>query len=190
MNFTELDIGGVFLLEPERHEDDRGYFARTYCERELEEQGLAVRAVQSSVSYNRRRGTLRGIHFQWPPSTETKLVRCSRGAIFDVVADLRPESETYGRTLTVELSDSNGWQLFLPAGIGHGFLTLQDDTEVSYTMSDFYVPGLDGGYRWDDPVLAVDWPFEPSVVSERDLELPPFDEDEHVRELDRRLRES
>ena len=186
MRFEELQIPGVFLLLPERHQDDRGYFARTFCERELGAHGLPPRAVQASVSFNRVRGTLRGIHFQWPPGRETKLVRCSRGAIFDVVADLRPESESYGQSLTVELSAANGHQLFLPAGVGHGFLTLRDETEVSYQMSDFYVPNLDGGYRWDDETLAIAWPFEPTVVSDRDRQLPSFDKAEHARQLEQK----
>ncbi len=190
MKFTELEIPGVHLLSPERHEDDRGYFARSFCERELKDHGLPSRAVQASVSFNHKRGTLRGIHFQWPPGQETKLVRCSRGAIVDVVVDLRPESRTYGRSLTCELTDSNGCQLYLPAGVGHGFLTLRDETEVTYMMSDFYIPDLDGGYRWDDETLAVSWPFEPTVISQRDRDLPSFDAAEHEREMRRRLGDS
>lgn len=174
MIFRELAIPGVFLLEPERHEDERGFFARSFCRREYEEHGLEPFVAQANVSWNRRRGTLRGMHYQLAPSEEAKTVRCTRGAIHDVVVDLRSGSETFGRHLAVELDPASGRQLYVPAGVAHGFQTLADDTEVFYLMSEFYDPERARGFRHDDPEVGIEWPLPVTVVSERDAALPGF----------------
>lgn len=176
MIFRELDLTGVFLLEPERHRDERGFFARSFCRREYEEHGLDPFVAQANVSWNRRRGTLRGMHYQLPPSEEAKTVRCIRGAIHDAVVDLRPGSETFGRHLAVELDAASGRQLYVPPGLAHGFQTLADDTEVTYLMSAFYDPDRARGFRHDDPEVGIRWPLPVAVISERDVALPPFAE--------------
>ncbi|RMH17873.1 MAG: dTDP-4-dehydrorhamnose 3,5-epimerase [Acidobacteria bacterium] len=174
MIFRQLDIPGVYALEPERHEDERGFFARTYCRRELEQHGLEPAVAQCSVSYNRRRGTVRGMHYQVAPAEEAKLVRCTRGAIYDVVLDLRPESPAFKRHAAVELSERNRLGLYVPPGLAHGFQTLTDDAEVFYQISTFYRPDCARGVRWNDPAFAITWPLEISVISERDLAFPDF----------------
>ena len=175
MIFRELEIAGAYLLEPERHEDARGFFARTYCRRELEERGLDPRVVQCSVSFNHRRGTVRGMHYRAAPSEEVKLVRCTRGAIWDVIVDLRRDSPSFKRHTGVELDAENRVSLYVPAGVAHGFQTLRDATEVFYQMSDFYDPAAAGGVRWNDPAFEITWPQEITVISERDQELPDFE---------------
>ena len=173
MNFRELDIAGAYLIDPRRRADERGFFARVFCERQFAERGLCTRFVQCSVSFNRRRGTLRGLHYQAAPHEETKLVRCTRGAIWDVIADLRPGSPTRGKWAAAELSADNGQMLYVPAGLAHGFQTLRDDAEVLYMISAFYDPAAARGVRWDDPTLAIDWPgADERVISARDLALP------------------
>lgn len=172
MRFVPTRIDGVVLVELERLSDDRGFFARTWCEQEAREHGLATRFVQSSVSYNHRRGTLRGMHYQLAPFEERKLVRCSRGAIFDVVIDLRSDSPTRYRWVGFELNDENGRMLYIPDGCAHGFITLNDRTEVSYQISEFYHPEAAAGVHWDDPVFGIEWPIKPSVVSPRDASFP------------------
>lgn len=175
MIFRPTPLAGAFVLEPERFADQRGFFARTFCRRELEEQGLEPAVAQASVSYNRRRGTLRGLHFQVAPHEEVKLVRVSRGAIFDAIVDLRPGSPTFQRCFTVELTAENGLQLYVPRGFAHGFQTLADDTEVCYQISTFYAPEAARGYRWDDPAFQIPWPEPVTVMSEKDRNLPFFD---------------
>lgn len=175
MIFHQLDIPGAFLLEPERVEDRRGFFARTYCRRELEARGLDPTVVQTSVSVNRLRGTVRGMHWQTAPYEEIKLVRATRGAIFDVILDLRPGSPTWKRHAGVELTADNRLSLYVPAGVAHGFQTLEDDTEVFYQMSEFYYPEAARGVRWDDPAFEIEWPLAISMISERDLTFPPFE---------------
>jgi dTDP-4-dehydrorhamnose 3,5-epimerase len=168
MLFTELDLPGAFIIAPERHDDARGYFARTFCRDEFAAHGLAGDFVQCSTSYNARRGTLRGMHFQRPPHEEAKLVRCTRGAIRDVVLDLRANTATFRCWRAVELTAGNGLVLFVPAGFAHGFQTLSDDTEVFYQITERYDPGSAGGIRWDDPVFRIDWPITPPILSARD----------------------
>lgn len=174
MIFRELEVAGAYVLEPELHHDERGFFARAFCRRELEERGLDATVAQCSLSFNRRRGTLRGMHYQAPPGEEAKLVRCIRGALHDVIVDVRPGSGTFGRHAAVELTADNRFALYVPPGCAHGFQTLSDDTEVYYQMSAFYAPELARGFRHDDPALGIEWPLPVSVISERDRELPLF----------------
>lgn len=172
LTFRETEIAGVFVVDPEPFADERGSFTRTYCRREFAEHGMDFAPVQISVSSNIRRGTLRGLHYQAPPQPEAKLVLCMRGSAFDVAADVRPDSPTYGRWTSVELSASSRRAVYVPPGCAHGFQTLEDDTDLMYLISDFYDPGLQRGVRWDDPRLAIEWPAEPTVVSHRDRNLP------------------
>lgn len=172
MIFRPTGLAGAYVLEIEPHQDERGLFARTFCREELREKGLDPTVAQCSVSYNRRRGTLRGLHFQRFPHEEDRLVRCTAGRVFDAIVDLRPDSDTLGGSFTVELSAAARNQIYVPKGFAHGFLTLEDDAEVLYQMSAPYAPGFEGGYRWDDPTFAIEWPEEVRVLSERDRELP------------------
>ncbi len=174
MLFRELEIAGAYLLEPERHEDERGFFARTFCRRELEQRGLEPDIAQCNISFNHLRGTVRGMHYQAPPAEEVKLVRCTRGAIHDVIVDLRPDSPSFKRHLAVRLDAENQAALYVPAGVAHGFQTLADNTEVFYQMSELYDPSAGRGVRWNDAAFEITWPREISVISERDLEFPDF----------------
>jgi dTDP-4-dehydrorhamnose 3,5-epimerase len=170
MRFHPLPIGGAWLVEPEPHADVRGFFARTFCASEFEEHGLDPAVAQTSVSFNRSRGTVRGMH--WADSPETKLVRVTRGAVFDVIVDLHAGGGP--RSFGLELSASNGIQLYIPAGIAHGFQTLADDTEVSYSMNVAFDPAAARGARWDDPALDVSWPLPITVISDKDRSWPPL----------------
>jgi len=173
MLFSPLKIPGPLVIELEKLEDDRGFFARWFCRDLFMERGLCTHYPQWSVSFNHHRGTLRGLHFQTSPHEETKIVRCTRGAIFDVVVDLRPESPTRAEWATVELTVDNGASLYIPAGFAHGFQTLTDDAEVVYHISEPYRPEAARGVRWDDPDLAIVWPKVTNrVISERDRALP------------------
>ncbi|MBX6362668.1 MAG: dTDP-4-dehydrorhamnose 3,5-epimerase [Gemmatimonadetes bacterium] len=172
MIFTPLQLRGAFLLEQERHTDERGFFARVWCQREFEAHGLDGRLVQASVAYNATAGTLRGMHYQAAPAQEAKLVRCTRGAIYDVIIDLRPASPTYLQWLGVELRAGDGRALYVPPDFAHGYLTLEDGTEVSYFMSEFYAPELGRGVRWDDPAVGIEWPAPVRVISARDRAWP------------------
>ena len=168
MRFEETPLAGAFVIELEPHADDRGFFARAYCAREFEEHGLAPRVVQANLSYNRSKGTLRGMHYQAPPAGEAKLVRCIRGAIHDVIVDLRPDSPTYLQHIGVDLTAENRRALFVPATFAHGFQTLEDEVEVFYQVSEFYTPGAEQGLRHDDPALGISWPLEVSEISDKD----------------------
>ena len=172
MRFLPTSLGGTFLIEQERHADARGFFARTWCAEEFAEHGLAAELAQCSTSYNRRRGTLRGLHYQVPPFAETKLVRCTRGALYDVALDLRPESPTFQSWVGFELTPENGRALYVPPGVAHGFYCLSDDTEVLYQISEFYSPEHARGVRWDDPAFGIEWPAAVEVVSEQDRSWP------------------
>lgn len=174
MIFRETPLAGAWLLEPERIEDERGFFARTYCRSDFEARGLDPAITQCSVSYNHRRGTLRGLHFQIAPHEEVKLVRVTQGKIWDVIVDLRPESPTFRKHFSVVLSAERRNELYIPKGVAHGFQTLEDGAEVYYQISEFYVPESARGYRWDDPAFAIPWPEPVTVISERDRELPFF----------------
>jgi dTDP-4-dehydrorhamnose 3,5-epimerase len=174
MTFVAAFISGAYVIEPERKEDERGFFARTWCVREFEAQGLETRIVQSSTSFNRRRGTLRGMHYQAPPYEEVKLVRCTMGSIYDVIIDLRPGSPTLRRHFGITLSAQNRQMLYIPQGIAHGFQTLESDTEVLYQMSEFYVAECGRGVRWDDPAFGIEWPIADPVMNERDRNYGDF----------------
>jgi dTDP-4-dehydrorhamnose 3,5-epimerase len=174
MRFTETKLRGAFVVELEPVADDRGFFARTYCEREFEEHGLCTQFVQCSVSFNRKRGTLRGLHYQTAPYEETKLVRCTRGALYDVIIDLRADSPTFAQHVAVVLTAENHTILYVPRGFAHGFQTLQDETEIFYQISEFYHAEHATGIAWDDPALAIEWPQMERVISERDRTLPRF----------------
>ena len=174
MIISSTSIADVRIIELEPTFDERGFFARTWCRREFAEQGLCVEIAQESVSFNRIKGSLRGLHFQAPPHDEVKVVRCIRGAIFDVVVDLRPQSTTYLGWQSFELSAENHRALYVPKGCAHGFQTLTDETEVYYQISSFYNPKAAAGYRFDDPAFAITWPLPVSVISERDLRWPLF----------------
>jgi len=164
----------VFLIELEKHSDHRGFFARTYCEREFDSHGLKTRWVQCSISFNKSKGTLRGMHFQAPPYQESKLIRCVRGAIHDVVIDLRPNSATFKQHLNVALSPEDERMLYVPEGFAHGFQTLRDDTEVFYQISQFYSPEHARGVRWDDPAFGIDWPPDNRTILDRDRSYADF----------------
>jgi dTDP-4-dehydrorhamnose 3,5-epimerase len=176
MRFTETGLDGAWLIEAERHEDERGWFTRTWCRRELAAHGVPADFPQGNLSYNRRRGTLRGLHFQLPPSREGKLVRCGAGEVYDVIVDLRARSLTFLRHYGVVLSAANGASLFVPAGFAHGFETLADHSEVVYAMTDYYDAAASSGARWDDPAFGIRWPIAaPAVISARDRGYPDFD---------------
>jgi dTDP-4-dehydrorhamnose 3,5-epimerase len=177
MIFAATRLEGAWLIDIEPMEDERGFFARTWCRQELATQGLDTEIAQESLSYNRHRGTLRGLHFQRSPDEETKIVRCTRGGIFDVIVDLRPRSPTYLQWQGFELTVENRKALYVPKGFAHGFQTLTDDAEIAYQISAFYTPDSAGGYRYDDPAFGIAWPLLVTAISERDLEWPPFKSD-------------
>jgi dTDP-4-dehydrorhamnose 3,5-epimerase len=174
MIFAATRLDGAWVIDVDPREDERGFFARTWCRRELAARGLDTEIAQASVSYNRRCGTLRGLHFQRSPHEETKIVRCSRGAIFDVIVDLRSRSPTYLRWQGFQLTADSRRSLYIPKGFAHGFQTLADDTEVDYQISTFYAPQAASGYRYDDAAFGVAWPRPVTVISGRDLCWPPF----------------
>jgi dTDP-4-dehydrorhamnose 3,5-epimerase len=176
MRFVETELPGAWLVELQQHEDSRGFFARTFCEEEFAKHGLPTRFPQCNLSRNTRARTLRGMHFNAAPDSESKLVRCNTGAIWDVIVDLRRGSPSRLRWIGVELTAEKGNALFIPEGFAHGFLTLQDGTDISYLMGRSYVAGAARGLRWDDPRLAIRWPQEPAVISDRDATWPAFDE--------------
>ncbi len=178
MRFLETPLDGVWVIELERLADERGWFARTFDEEEFSLRGMNPDVVQCNASYNERAGTLRGMHYQADPHGESKLVRCVRGAIFDVAVDLRMGSPTHGRWHGVELSEENGRAYYIPAGLAHGFQTLTDGSEVHYLMGDPYVPGSGRGVRWDDPAFGIEWPAPPPggrMISERDATYPDLE---------------
>ena len=177
MIFRETPLPGAWVLEPERFADERGFFARTFCRRDFAARGLEPAVAQCSVSYNHRRGTVRGLHFQIAPHEEVKLVRVTRGALWDVIVDLRPGSPTLRKHFAIVLSADLGNQLYVPKGMAHGFQTLEDATEVSYQISEPYAPEAARGYRWDDPAFAIPWPEPATVISEKDRSLPFFSVD-------------
>ena len=168
MIFTETAVDGAWLVAAEPVEDSRGFFARTWCEREFGSRGLADRWAQCSISFNHKRGTLRGLHYQRAPHAEAKLVRCTMGALYDVVVDLRPQSPSFKKHVGVELSATNRMMLYVPEGCAHGYQTLQDGTEIFYQISAFYAPDHAAGVRWDDPAFGISWPCPDPILSERD----------------------
>jgi dTDP-4-dehydrorhamnose 3,5-epimerase len=176
VRFVPTKIAGAWLIEQDRHADERGFFARTWCAREFEEHGLEPGMAQCSVSFNLRRGTLRGLHYQAPPFAEAKLVRCTRGALFDVAVDLRPDSPTFRGWVGVDLTEGNGRGLYVPRGFAHGFLTIADSTEVAYQISTPYNPESARGIRWNDPFHTVAWPAPVEVIAPRDRDYPDIEE--------------
>lgn len=175
MIFSETKLKGAFLIVPERIEDNRGFFARTWCKKEFEEHGLDANLVQCSISFNHKKGTLRGMHYQAPPFEEEKLVRCTMGEIFDVIIDLRPGSQTYKQHISQIINAENREMLYVPKGFAHGFQTLTDNTEVFYQMSEFYSPEHSRGVRWNDPDFGIKWPEEKRIIIDRDQEYPDFE---------------
>jgi dTDP-4-dehydrorhamnose 3,5-epimerase len=176
MKFTETPLPGLIVIELEPIFDSRGFFARTWCENEFAGRGLCTTLRQSGIAFNRLRGTIRGLHFQRPPFAETKIVRCTAGAILDVAVDLRPETPTYLQYFTIELTARNRTALYIPEGFGHGYQTLEDDTEVAYWMSQLYAPEYAAGIRWNDSALGIQWPLETTEISERDRNLPTVED--------------
>lgn len=172
MLFTETALAGAYVIDLERREDARGFFARTFCARDFEAMGLAPAVAQCNLSYNRARGTLRGMHFQVAPAAETKLVRCTAGAIHDVIVDMRMGSPTYLQHVAVELTAENRRSLYVPEGFAHGYETLTDGAEVAYQTGEFYSPGHEGGLRYNDPALRIDWPLRVTVISDKDAAWP------------------
>ena len=168
MRFTETAMKGAFIIEPDRIEDERGFFARTFCIQEFEKHGLNPNLVQCSVSFNTKKGTLRGMHYQVKPHEEIRLVRCTRGALYDVILDLRIDSPTFKKWTAVELTAENRTMAYIPEGFAHGFQTLEDNTEVFYQMSEFYHPECARGVRWDDPAFGIAWPIDKKTVSRKD----------------------
>ena len=174
MKFDSTPLPGAFVITPERLHDERGWFARTFSRSDFEERGLNPNVLQCNLSSSSRRGTLRGMHYQKPPHAEAKLVRCARGAIYDVIVDLRPSSPAYRRHFGVRLDPTDDRMLYVPEGCAHGFLTLEDDTLVFYQMSHVYEPSAAAGVRWNDPAFGIKWPFAPTVMAERDRNYPDF----------------
>lgn len=174
MIFTETKLKGAYIVEIKPLEDERGFFARSFCQQEFASLGLKVNVKQCNISYNKKRGTLRGMHFQQLPAAEAKLVRCTRGKIYDVIVDLRPKSPTYCQWVAVELSETNYRALYVPEEFAHGFQTLEDDSEVSYHMFEFYSPEHASGVRWDDPAFGITWPLLNPTISERDKAYAPY----------------
>jgi len=168
MIFRETRLKGAFIIEPERLEDERGFFARTFCIEEFRKGGIEFRVVQCNISFNKKKGTLRGMHYQIAPYEEAKLVRCTMGAIYDVIIDLRPESPTFKQWIAVELTAENRLMLYVPKGFAHGFQTLENNTEVFYQMSESYHPECARGVRWEDPMFGIEWPILPPILSWRD----------------------
>ncbi len=175
MKFAETKLKGAFIVEIEKLTDARGFFARSWCEKEFDARGLTARVMQANVSFNRKKTTLRGMHYQIAPYQESKLIRCTRGAIYDVIIDLRPASPTYKQWMGVELTADNYRLLFVPEDFAHGFITLMDNTEITYQVSQFYTPGSEKGIRYDDPAFNIQWPLEVSVISDKDRTWPDFE---------------
>jgi dTDP-4-dehydrorhamnose 3,5-epimerase len=175
MLFTETELPGAYVIDLERREDERGFFARAWCADEFAEHGLSTRLVQANLSFNARKGTVRGMHFQVEPHAEDKLVRCTRGSIYDVIIDLRPESSTFKRWLGVELDADSRRALYVPQGFAHGYQTLVPETETFYQVSEYYTPEAEGGVRWNDPAFGIEWPDPANAfLSEKDRNWPDF----------------
>ena len=179
MIFTETKLKGAYVVEIQKLEDERGFFARSWCRREFEAYGLNPQLVQCNISFNARKGTMRGMHYQAKPYEEAKLIRCTMGSIYDVIVDIRPDSPSFKQYLGVILSTENRKMLYIPEGFAHGFLTIEDKTEVFYQMSEFYAPDHARGFRWNDPVFGIEWPAKVQVISDRDRDYPDF----NVKEL-------
>jgi dTDP-4-dehydrorhamnose 3,5-epimerase len=183
MIFTETKLKGAFVIDIERREDPRGFFARAFCQHEFEAHGLKPIIAQGNIAFNCKKGTIRGMHFQFPPAAETKLVRCTRGAILDIIVDLRPESLTYLDHIAVELTEDNFRALYVPERFAHGYQVLRDNTDTSYQVGEFYTPGCEGGLLYDDPRLGLEWPLPVTVISDKDRNWKRLDEQgEEIRQ--------
>jgi dTDP-4-dehydrorhamnose 3,5-epimerase len=178
MIFTETNLAGAFVIDIERKEDLRGFFARAFCQNEFEAHGLKPIIAQANIAFNAKKGTMRGMHFQFPPAAETKLVRCTRGAILDIIVDLRPESRTYLEHIAVELTADNYRSLYVPGRFAHGYQALRDNTDTSYQVGEFYTPGCEGGLLHDDPRLGLKWPLPVTAISDKDRVWKRLDEQE------------
>jgi dTDP-4-dehydrorhamnose 3,5-epimerase len=185
MIFTETKLKGAFIIELDRKKDERGFFARAFCQKEFEAHGLKPMIAQANIAHNIREGTMRGMHFQYPPAAETKVVRCTRGAILDIIVDLRPESPTFLQHIAVEMNEDNQRALFVPERFAHGYQVLRDNTDTSYQVGEFYTPGCEGGLMYNDSALGLKWPLPVSVISEKDQAWAPFSKIE--TELKRRM---
>ena len=174
MRFIPALLSGAFIIEMDLLRDHRGFFARSFCRNEFEQQGLVGTFVQCNTSWNEQRGTLRGMHYQRPPHAEVKVIRCTRGAIYDVIVDLRPDSPTYCKWFGLNLSSNDYKMLYVPEGFAHGYQTLEPDTEPFYLVSEFYAPGSEGGARWNDPAFGIEWPLPDPILSEKDQSHPDF----------------
>ena len=175
MIFTETKLKGAFIIDIEKRDDERGFFSRAWCRREFETHGLMLQVVQCNINFSKKRGTLRGLHYQRKPYEEIKLVRCTQGSIYDVIVDLRPESSTYKEWIAVELKGTNHRMLYVPKGFAHGYQALEDDTEVFYPVSEFYYAEAEGGVRWNDPTFKIEWPaVEYRIMSEKDRSWPDY----------------
>jgi dTDP-4-dehydrorhamnose 3,5-epimerase len=175
MIFTETKLKGAFILEVEKHEDERGFFGRSWCTNEMKKHGLNANVLQANISFNKKRGTLRGMHYQIAPYQEAKLVRCSGGSIFDVIIDLRKDSPTFKQWIGVELSQANYKMLYVPEDFAHGFITLENNSEISYLMTEIFVPDAGATIRWNDPLFNIIWPLEPTILSVKDSSQPDFE---------------
>ena len=183
MLFSETGLAGAFIVDLERREDERGFFAREFCQEEFKAHGLKPVVVQANLAFNAKAGTLRGMHFQYPPAAESKLVRCVRGAILDIIVDLRPESPTYLQHIAVELNEDNWRALYVPERFAHGYQALRDNTVTSYHVGEVYTPSAEGGLLHDDPALGLEWPMPVSVISEKDRAFPSYAEiEQEVRQ--------
>lgn len=176
MIFSETELAGAYIVDIDRREDNRGYFARLFCADEFATHGLQPMVAQASLSFNATRGTVRGMHFQYPPAAETKYIRCTKGEVLDVIVDLRPESPTFLKHVAVNLSAENKRGLYVPQRFAHGFMTLADETELTYLISESHAPNAEGGFRYNDPTISVSWPLSVSVISERDTKWAPLAE--------------
>ncbi len=174
MIFTETKLPGAYVIELEKRGDARGFFARAFCQHEFAANGLMTVVAQTNLSFSQSAGTLRGMHYQSAPYAEAKLVRCTRGSLYDVIIDLRPASATYRSWLGVELNTDNRRMLYVPEGFAHGFITLEDAVEVTYQVSQFYTPEAERGVRWDDPAFGIEWPLTPKVISDKDKRWPDY----------------
>ena len=174
MIFKKTALKDAWIIDLNKLTDERGFFARSFCIKEFEDHGIKFPIAQSNVSYNYKKQTLRGMHYQLEPHGEAKLVRCTKGSIHDVIIDVRSDSPTYGKWIGVELSEKNYRMLYVPEGFAHGFITLEDETEVTYQVSEFYTPGAEQGIRWDDPAFNIEWPLDPKIISEKDKSWLPY----------------
>ncbi len=181
MKFNETPLKGAYTIELEKFGDDRGFFARFFCKKEYEALGLDNEIVQINNSLSKDKGTLRGLHYQLAPKSETKIVRCVKGALYDVILDLREGSETFGKWFAAELTPENRTMMLVPKGFGHGFLTLTEDTEALYLVTEYYAPELERGIRWNDPKFDIKWPFDPVIISDKDKNHPDFNPDIHLK---------